>query len=83
MSADAPRFARRVLALYGLFVLYVLAMPIVGFEAATFAFAVAGMRGVFGMPLWRTALYAALLTLVAEGLFGIGLGVPLPAGRLW
>lgn len=78
-----PARSRRVLVLYGLFVVYVLAMPIVGFPVATFAFAAAGMRATFGMPIWRSAFYGALLALLVQGLFGVGLGVPLPAGRLW
>lgn len=80
--AALPRRLGRVAAFYGLFVLYVLALPVAGFASATFVFAALSMSGLLGLGRWQGLGYAAGLTLLAYGLFRVLLDVPLPAGWL-
>lgn len=77
----AKRQPLKAVALMGLLILYLIALPWLGFGLATFVFAFAAMR--FLEATWaRSAIFSAILIAFVYALFGYGFKVPLPTGVL-
>ena len=78
-ALDVKNKRLRAGALMGLFFVYILAMPFVGFTLGTLVFATAMMM-LLQIP-WKMALSVSVaLTLVVNLLFGMLFHVPLPSG---
>jgi hypothetical protein len=79
---DGPPSVARALALPGLGLLYVAAIPWIGYIAATLPAAMAALRLLGMRGAARTALVAAALTALSWLAFAQGMGLFLPRGRL-
>lgn len=73
---------RRVSVVFGALVLYVAALPYLGFLVATAGFLLGLLRllGTFSWPM--TMLLTAVASMASHVVFKVWLGMPLPAGPL-
>jgi hypothetical protein len=80
--ADAGRDTRRVVLVVATLAAYVLAMPSVGFPAATATLVFVLVRALGGYRWWASAALGLAAAVVSHVVFRVWLGMPLPDGLL-
>ena len=81
-----PEQLRRLWGLFGIMVLYVLLLNLIGYTLSTFlvllTVCLLFAKGRAKVPLWQVIVYSAVITVLVYAIFTQVLGVSLPLGKI-